>query len=91
VIKPNERLCIFKRFCIFRPKGATQIRYYYYYYYYFIIITIIIIIIITMGPPPPPKISSGRARAYELVSMQQVCNKFPATFILIACRGLVIM
>jgi len=25
----------YKRLCIFRPKGAIQIRYYYYYYYYY--------------------------------------------------------
>jgi len=26
---------MFKRLCIFGPKGAIQIRYYYYYYYYY--------------------------------------------------------
>jgi len=28
-------LCCIKRFRIFGPKGAIQIRYYYYYYYYY--------------------------------------------------------
>jgi len=30
-----ETQCIFKRLCIFGPKGAIQIRYYYYYFYYY--------------------------------------------------------
>jgi len=33
----HTRLCIFKRLCIFGPKGAIQIHYYYYYYYYTIL------------------------------------------------------